>query len=663
MSLRRLLGALLVLSLLEIGLVVVTGTGSLLAVLGAGPVSAFGFAVRSGLAALLFALRYRLLSPIERRLPGPALLLGLLFFPILAHFQIGGGRLSGDGLSYYVFVHSIWKDHDFDLADDYDHFGMLSRGDLAVPTSTGHRRTIYSVGPAVVWGPFFFVAELVGRADRLLGGSPDLSGFGPYHTNAVAFGSFLYGYGALLLMFALLRRHFSGGSALFAVLLVLGATFHYWYMVVQPTYAHAASAFFAALLILLWDQRRGGDSGPLGFLAFGLLLGLAMSVRWQNGVWLVLPGMELLSRVRREPRRFGHAAACLVLLLLGTALGATPQMLAWKAIYDEWILPYPPQGPGFVRLGSPWFLETLFSSRHGLLSWTPVFWLGFLGLLPLLRRRPALAWPLSLPFVLMTWVNMSVADYWGGHSFSIRRFDSLLPVFALGFAACFEVLRRRLREQPRLALFGVGLGFCCWNVAMAEALRRNLIPRDDTVSFAHLARANTQALSDAVGFPTTWPASWIFALRYDRPPSQFDLLVGRYLFHMQNNLGGVIDLGVPGDEAMLGEGFAAGENHAGRSARRLRGRARLFATLDHPEDLELRFELFAEAERELQVSVNGREAGRLRIAGGWSEARLRVPGSFWRREINEVALAPDGEGVRLDRVVFVRTDPASKRWA
>jgi len=660
--LRRALGALLVLVLCDLLLVVVSGGSSLASPLGAGRVGSLGFVLRAALGALLFVLRFRVAVPRSERLSGAVVVLGVLFFPILAHFQIGGGRLSGDGLSYYVFVHSVWKDHDFDLADDYDHFGMLSRGDLAVPTSTGHRRTIYSVGPAVVWGPFFGLGELVGRADRALGGAPDLSGFGPYHTNGVAFGSFLYGYLAVLLIFALVRRHFSDATALAAALLVLAATFHYWYMVLQPTYAHAASAFFAASVIVLWERWRG-QGGALSFLALGLLLGLSMCVRWQNGVFLVLPALDLLLRARSEPRRLPFFGGCLGLLLLGTLVGAFPQMLAWKAIYDEWILPYPPQGPGFVRLHHPWFLETLFTSRHGLLSWTPVFWLGFLGLLPLARRRPGLFWPLLPPLVVMTWVNMGVADYWGGHSFSNRRFDSLLPIFALGFAAAIEVLRRVIRERPRLALGALGLLFACWNVSLAEALRRGLVPRDDTVAFSSLARANAQAFSDAVGFPTTWPASWIFAVRHDRPPSQFDLLVGRYLFHMQNNLGGVVDLGAAGDEALLGEGFAGVETHLGHAARRLRGRARLFATLNHAEDLELRFRVTAPEARELRVLVNGREVGRFATASVWSEARLRVPEAFWRREINEVALEPSGDGVRLDRLEFVRTSPHPRRWA
>ncbi|HET7292552.1 MAG TPA: glycosyltransferase family 39 protein [Vicinamibacteria bacterium] len=661
MSARRIAAGLLALVVLDLALIVITGDVSALAALGAPRVGALGFCVRAALAAALFAARFRVLAAPERQVGAGALLLGLLFFPTLAHFQIGGGRINGDGLSYYVFVHSIWKDHDFDLTDDYEHFGMLTRGDLAVPTSTGHRRTIYSVGPAVVWGPFFGLGELVGRGERLLGGAPDLSGFGPYHRNAVALGSFLYGYLALVLIFRLARRHFSEATALASVLLLYATTFHYWYMVIQPTYAHAASAFLAAVAILMWERGRE-RSGPVAFLALGLVLGLAMCVRWQNGVFLVLPAADLAGRFLRDRRTLPRLALCGGLLALGTSIGATPQMLAWKAIYDEWILPYPPQGPGFVRLHHPRILETLFTSRHGLLSWTPVFWLGFLGLLPLVRRRPQVGWPLLPPLVLMTWVNMGVADYWAGHSFSGRRFDSLLPVFALAMAAAIDVLRRLARERPR-ALVAVGaLGLAAWNVSLAEALRRNWLPRDDTVAFSSLAGATAQVFSDAVGFPTTWPASWIFGLRHHRPPSQFDLLVGRYLFHMQNNLGGVLDVGAPGDEALLGEGFFGIESYAGRTARRMRGRARLFATLDHAEDLELAFAVAGPAPREVRVLVNGREAGRFQVEAAWSEARLRVPEAYWRREVNEVTLEASGEGVRLDRVTFERR-PGFKRWA
>ncbi len=662
MILRRLTGAALVLLAADLVLIVITGRLSLLAPFGGSPVGARGFAVRAALVGVLFVLRFRSLLPRAEHLSAGVLALGLLLLPTLVHFQGAGGRINGDGLSYYGFVHSLWKDGDFDLTNEYEHFGMLSRGDLQMPTKTGLRRTIYAVGPAVAWGPFFGLGELVGRADQALGGDPDLSGYGPYHRNAVALGSLLYGFFALVLMHALLRRHFAEGTALGAVLLVYFATFHYWYMVFQPTYSHAASAFFATLAITLWERGRG-RSGAFAFLALGLVLGLAMSVRWQNGILLLLPALDLALRFRRAPTAVLALAPHALALGAGACIGAFPQMLAWKAIYDYWILPYPPQGPGFVRLHHPFVLETLFSSRHGLLSWTPVFWLGFVGMIPLARRRPALALAFLPPLVLMTWVNMGVADYWGGASFSNRRFDSLLPVFAFGFAASIDALRRFVAQRPRLATLAIAVPFCAWNLALAEQLRLNWIPADDTVAFPTLARNAAQLVSDRVGFPTTWPASWLFAASHGRP-GQYDLVVGRYLFYMQNNLGGRVEIGAAGDEALLAEGWGAVEDYEGVATRRIKRRARLFASLDVPEGLELRLRVNAPEPRRLRLIVNGRVAGELWVGSGWAEQRISVPASFWQREVNEIAFSTDdATDVRLDAVSFVRTNPKARRWA
>ncbi len=661
MILRRLTGAALALLVADLALIVITGELSLLAPFGLSPVSALGFAVRAALVGVLFVLRFRSLQPRAERLSGGVLALCLLLLPSLVHFQVAGGRIDGDGLSYYLFVHSLWKDGDFDLTNEYEHFGLLSRGDLQMPTKTGLRRTIYSVGPALVWGPFFGVGELVGRVDRALGGDPDLSGYGPYHRNAVALGSLLYGFFAVVLIHALLLRHFPAGTALAAVLLVYFATFHYWYMVFQPTYSHAAAAFFAALAITLWERGRG-RSGPFAFLALGLVLGLAMSVRWQNGTLLLLPALDLALRSRYAPRGVLALIPHALALGAGALIGAFPQLLAWKAIYDHWV-PYPPEGPGFVRLHHPFVLETLFSSRHGLLSWTPVFWLGFVGMLPLAQRRAAMALAFLPPLVLMTWLNMSVADYWGGASFSNRRFDSLLPVFAFGFAASIDALRRCLARRPRLATLAMAVPFCAWNLALAEQLRLNWIPADDTVAFPTLARNAAQIVSDRVGFPTTWPASWFFAARHGRP-GQYDLVVGRYLFYMQNNLGGRVEIGSAGDEALLAEGWGGIEDYSGVAARRIKQRARLFASLDVPEDLELQLRVNAPEPRRLRVLVNGRAAGEMWVGSGWGEERVAVPASFWRREVNEIAfVTQDATDVRVDAVSFVRTSPNPRRWA
>ena len=606
-----------------------------------GPV---GFAVRAVLiGGLLVAWRARPLA------------LWLLLLPALAHFHFGGGRIGGDGVMYYVQLRSLMKDGDLDLTNEYTHYELIEREDLRVLTKTGLRRSIFAVGPAVAWMPFFAAGEAVGRLLRAAGREVDLSGYGPVHVNATALGSFLCGFAALLLMHDLARRHFGEGIALASVLLVWAGGFLHWYMVHQPTMSHAPSAAGAALVIWLWDRTREHRTAR-GYLLLGLATGFAMCLRWQNGVLLALPAIDLLQGAWRRVRPWRSLAAGGALLGAGAIAGALPQMLAWNALYGMWLLPYPPHGTDFVRLDHPYVLQTLFSSRHGLLSWTPLFWLGFAGFYWLLRRRRALALPLLLPLVLMTYVNMCSGDWWAGGSFSNRRFDPLLAPFALGIAACLEVARELLQRRPQVLLAAVVLPLVVWNAGLAEQVRRGLAGRETGASFPRLYGGTARLVADGVGSPSTWPASWIFALREARPPSQYDPLVGRYLFYRQNNLEGLVELGVAGDDALLGEGWGEVEELGDAKGRRTNGPARVFAPLDVPEDLRIAVRAAAPRDHvEVRVSVNGRDAGRFPAGPALADHVVAVPAAWWRRELNSVRLDAGTLRVFVDRVRFLRS--------
>jgi len=634
----------LALAAAELLYAVVSGSASLLPPFG--PVGLPGFAGRALVLALaMWALRLR------------PLLLWLLLLPALGQLHLAGGRLGGDGVMYYVQLRSLLEDADIDLTNEYSHYGLIERSDLRVPTRTGLRRSIFSIGPALAWAPFFGVGEAVARAERAAGREADLSGYGPSHVNAVALGSFLYGFAALLLIHDLLRRHFTQGIALAAVCLVWAGSFLHWYMVHQPTMSHAPSACAAALAIGWWDRWRSGPT-PRGSFALGLAIGVAMCLRWQNGVFLVLPALDLLRAASRRPPGPAASAPCAAALAGGALLGALPQMLVWHALYGMWLLPYPPHGADFVRLGHPYVFQTLFSSRHGLLSWTPLLWAGFVGFVPLLRRRAPLAAPLVVPLVLMTYVNMCSGDWWAGGSFSNRRFDSLLAPFALGLAACLEVGTRYLRRRPQVALALLALPIVLWNAGLWEQLRRGWIAREQAIAFPRLVGNTARLVTDAAGSPSTWPASWLFAVEEGRPPGQYDLLVGRYLFYRQNSLGGLVDIGQAGDEAMLGEGWGEVEERFASRGRATDGVARVFAPLDVPEDLSVVFRLAAPREpTEVRVSVNGRPVGRFAATRTLEEHALPVPAAWWRRELNSVRLEAGAMRIYVDQIRFVRSAP------
>ncbi|MBN2371266.1 MAG: hypothetical protein JXO72_12350 [Vicinamibacteria bacterium] len=644
------MSSLIVLLAFDLWIVIVTGSGSALHI-GGRPVGPWSFAIRSLALGVLLILRFRAWAGTESRLTWGRLALCLFLLPALMQFQYAGGRINGDGMMYYVYVRSIWKDLDLDLTNEYAHYDLLKRGDLSVPTSTGLRRSIFSIGPAVVWTPFFFSGELVARAQAWLGGDADLTGYGPAHRNAVALGSLLYGFGAVWLVHALLARYFSATAAFLSAWLLWGATFLHWYMVQQPTYAHAPSVFLIALALTLWERDRTSRE-PWRHFVWGLVLGLAMCVRWQNGVFLLLPAFESAWRLWRRENVF-RVFICVLCLSCGVVIGVFPQLAAWKALYDEWLLRYPPHSATFIRLDHPFLLNTLFSSRHGLLSWTPALWLGYLGFIPLIRRERRLALALLPPLLAMTYVNACAGDWWCGGSFSNRRFESLLPLFAFGMAAAIDTLIRIPKRWPLATLTALALPGAIWSLGLAHLTRHGMLPSRETFSCDQAVGEGFRRVARKVGSPPTWPASWFFSRSHRLPPDQYDRLVGRYLFYLQNNMGGHIELGVAGDDAMLGEGWSSIETKDGVAFRRTSGRARLFAPLDTAEPLEILFHAAACAPSGVvNVLVNGRRSGMLQPGAKWQAHAVNVPADFWRREVNEIVL--QGGCVAMDAVDFVR---------
>ena len=127
---------------LDVLLVLVTPGRSLLSPLGAPPAGALALGARLLLAAALL-----LFLPVPRRA------LWLLLLPTLLHFHTVSGRLSGDGVMYYVQLRSLMADHDIDLTNEYRETGLLERPELRVPTRTGLRRTVFSIGPALLARP------------------------------------------------------------------------------------------------------------------------------------------------------------------------------------------------------------------------------------------------------------------------------------------------------------------------------------------------------------------------------------------------------------------------------------------------------------------------------------------------------------------------------
>jgi hypothetical protein len=113
-------------------------------------------------------------------------------------------------------------------------------------TDTGRRINFGTLGSALLWSPFYAIADAGVRVARAFGGSVPADGFSRPYVAAVAYGSALYGFLAILLGIRAARLLLGRVSLAPGLAIWLGTPLLF-YMYVAPPFAHATSAFAVAL--------------------------------------------------------------------------------------------------------------------------------------------------------------------------------------------------------------------------------------------------------------------------------------------------------------------------------------------------------------------------------------------------------------------------------
>src|SRR5262249_24384427 len=152
-----------------------------------------------------------------------------------------------------------------------------------------------------------------------------------------------------------------------------------------PAMAHGASVFAATALVMAWLRVREDETATLrAWTAVGALGGLMALVRLQDAVLLALPVLDLAGRRPPAwPRRAAAFAGAVARLAL-------VQLALWLRLYGGSFLSTV-LAVNLVGGTSPHVLGVLFSPRHGLFYWTPLYVVCVLGWIAWARRDRALA--------------------------------------------------------------------------------------------------------------------------------------------------------------------------------------------------------------------------------------------------------------------------------
>jgi hypothetical protein len=398
-------------------------------------------------------------------------------------------RLRGaDEIEYFAYLRSAVFDRDLDFENEYRHFYERDPQGLAGfkatfldrrEEATGRPINFAPLGTALLWSPFYLLAHGGVRLFGALGADLAADGFSTPYLAAVCFASAFYAFLGLLISHVVLLRWgaVSDAMATLAVLaLWLGSPVLY-YVTLAPGFAHAASLFATALLVLLFLRARArAGEGPrlLDWALVGGAGGLAALVREQDGLLLVVPGLWLLVQARRH---FGSSLQRGAVMAAAAVLVFTPQLLAYRAINGGY-------GPSRLvgrkmSYASPHFLEVLFDPAHGLFFWSPLLLLAVAGL------AAAIAWPrdreerlltglLGAGLLAQAWINGCIESWSQAGAFGSRRFVGVTVVFAWGLGLLLHRLQPRLGRAPLAAAMAV---FMWWNVSLMIQFGLRLMDR------------------------------------------------------------------------------------------------------------------------------------------------------------------------------------------
>lgn len=131
------------------------------------------------------------------------------------------------------------------------------------------------------------------------------------------------------------------------------------------------------------------------------------------------------------------------------------------------------------------FFSVLFSSDHGLLSWTPLLAFAIVGLVLFAFHSPDVGVPFGVAF-LAFYVFICVYPDWAGiSSYGNRFFVSVTPLFILGLAYLLERIAALFaRQRSALAACSAVLAcFVLWNLALIYQWGVHLVPARGPVSF------------------------------------------------------------------------------------------------------------------------------------------------------------------------------------
>jgi hypothetical protein len=279
------------------------------------------------------------------------------------------------------------------------------------------------------------------------------------------------------------------------------------YMYFNPSWSHAHSAFTVALFFWYWLKTRDHRS-TAQWVVLGLIAGLMLNVYYPNVLVVLLLLPEAIAAYRSalwpptaEADSEIQTPTASLLLVRHFFFGITVVAALLPTFLSKYVVYGGLFKTGYIPISSwnwlsPYFFSLLFSSDHGLFSWTPLLLLAVAGIFLFWRKFSTVGLPIVCVLVAFYYFMAAYPDWAGISSYGNRFFISLTVFFVLGMATLLEAVAARFRSAraATLCLAGVLSIFTLWNLGLIFQWGAHLIPARGPVSWQRVADNQVNAV-------------------------------------------------------------------------------------------------------------------------------------------------------------------------
>lgn len=391
-------------------------------------------------------------------------------------------QIKGDGHGYYVYLRSLYFDHNLDFTNEYLRYDNLYGTELLTKALTpiGKLGNPFAVGLPIFLIPFFLLARLLEFFSGF--NSTDLAGFNVIYQLTIGFSALVFVLVGAGFLQAGLKKFFSNLISWWGTVGVILLSPLILYVIYEPGMSHALS--FAIGSILFWYSScllKADQINNKQLLLLGVFMGLAILVRWQEIFTWFVPMIVLFIK-QRQGKIFIKQ---LILPFITASICFLPQLVLWYYLYGQWLTI--PQGSSFMQWTQFKFFGVLFSGYHGLFIWHLFLLLGLFGLLISYKYNKIMFLALGLVLLGQIYVNASTSDWVGGSAFGARKMIGSLFVFAYGLA--YLIYRSQIKVwlyRVLILLIIVGAG---WNWLLMVSTARGYLPLGEPTTVSQVFSA------------------------------------------------------------------------------------------------------------------------------------------------------------------------------